>query len=64
MEIVLTNDQHLILEQLHSGPESLNDLWRHLKPTLTLQSILDALWGLQDAKQAQFTPGDGMWHIR
>jgi hypothetical protein len=60
----MTNDQHLILEQLHTGPESLHDLWRHLKATMTIASILVALWGLQDAKQAQFVPTDGMWHIR
>jgi hypothetical protein len=60
----MTNDQHLILDQLHSGPESVHDLWRHLKATVTMQSLLDALWALSDAKQAMFVPTDGMWHIR
>jgi hypothetical protein len=60
----MTDAQSKILETLHSGPESLHDLCRHLKATLTLQSILDALHALSDAKQAQFVPTDGMWHIR
>jgi hypothetical protein len=60
----MTDAQQLILETLHTGPESLNDLWRNLKPTLTIQSILDALWALSDAKLAMFSPKDGTWMLR
>jgi hypothetical protein len=60
----MTDAQHLIIDQLHSGPKSLHKLWETLKAALTLQSILDALWAPSDAKLAQFVPTDGMWHIR
>jgi hypothetical protein len=60
----MTDAQSKILETLHTGPESLNDLWRHLKATVTMQALLDALWALQDAKQAMFSPADGMWRLR
>jgi hypothetical protein len=60
----MTNEQHLILDQLHSGPESLHDLWKHLRATMTMGAILTALWDLQDAKQAMFVTTDGMWRLR
>jgi len=60
----MTEQQHRVLETISSGPESIHDLWRHLKATMCLQSLLDALWALSDAKQAMFVAADGMWHLR
>jgi hypothetical protein len=59
----MTDSEQLVLETLHSGPESLTDLWRHLKITMTLQSLMDALWALQDGKQIVFMSVDGTYAL-
>jgi hypothetical protein len=60
----MTNEEQLVLETLHSGPESLTDLRVRMVGTMTLREVLDALWALQDAMLVRFSAVDGMYYLR
>ena len=59
----MTEQEHLILQTLRSGPKSLSELSQQLGATITAEQIDRALDALLDGKKAVFLVAVGLYAL-